>query len=77
VRSRRAPLVDGAAGRRALALADRVMEGILDHARRVQLTTGALEGRPTGAAEGRPTGAAESRPTGAPEARPFTPQETR
>jgi predicted dehydrogenase len=38
VRSRRAPLVDGAAGRRALALADRVMEGILDHARRVQLS---------------------------------------
>ena len=30
-------IVDGAAGRRALALADRVMAGILDHARRVQL----------------------------------------
>jgi hypothetical protein len=29
--------VDGAAGRRALALADRVMAGILDHARSVQL----------------------------------------
>ncbi len=77
VRSRRAPVVDGAAGRRALALADRVMEGILDHARRVQLSTGALEARPTGAAESPPTGAAESRPTGAHEARPFTPQETR
>jgi predicted dehydrogenase len=38
VRGRRAPVVDGAAGRRALALADRVMEGILDHARRVQLS---------------------------------------
>lgn len=37
VRTRRAPVVDGSAGRRALALADRVMEGILDHARRVQL----------------------------------------
>jgi predicted dehydrogenase len=38
VRTRKAPLVDGQAGRRALALADRVMAGILDHARRVQLT---------------------------------------
>jgi predicted dehydrogenase len=37
VRTRRAPRVDGAAGRRALELADRVMTGILDHARRVQL----------------------------------------
>ena len=37
VRTRRAPLVDGAAGRRALALADQVMAGILEHARRVQL----------------------------------------
>jgi predicted dehydrogenase len=37
VRSRRAPLVDGAAGRRALELADRVMAGILEHGRRVQL----------------------------------------
>jgi predicted dehydrogenase len=37
VRTRRAPLVDGFAGRRALQLADRVMAGILDHARRVQL----------------------------------------
>ena len=37
VRTRRAPVVDGAAGRRALALADRVMTGILEHARRVQL----------------------------------------
>jgi predicted dehydrogenase len=38
VRTRRAPVVDGAAGRRALELADRVMGGILDHARRVQLS---------------------------------------
>ena len=37
VRTRRAPLVDGAAGRRALELADQVMAGILEHARRVQL----------------------------------------
>jgi predicted dehydrogenase len=37
VRTRKTPLVDGQAGRRALALADRVMSGILDHARRVQL----------------------------------------
>jgi len=37
VRTRRAPVVDGAAGRRALALADQVMAGILEHARRVQL----------------------------------------
>jgi predicted dehydrogenase len=37
VRTRQAPAVDGAAGRRALELADRVMVGILDHARRVQL----------------------------------------
>jgi predicted dehydrogenase len=37
VRTRCAPRVDGAAGRRALALADRVMAGILEHARRVQL----------------------------------------
>jgi predicted dehydrogenase len=37
VRTRRAPRVDGAAGRRALELADRVMTGILEHARRVQL----------------------------------------
>ena len=37
VRTRRAPAVDGAAGRRALALADQVMAGILEHARRVQL----------------------------------------
>ena len=37
VRTRHAPLVDGAAGRRALALADGVMAGILDHTRRVQL----------------------------------------
>jgi hypothetical protein len=31
------PVVDGEAGHRALELADRVMAGILDHARRVQL----------------------------------------
>jgi predicted dehydrogenase len=36
VRTRKAPAVDGLAGRRALELADRVMAGILDHARRVQ-----------------------------------------
>jgi predicted dehydrogenase len=45
VRSRRTPVVDGAAGRRALAVADRVMEGILEHARRVQIA-GTLEPRP-------------------------------
>ncbi|MGB0036351.1 MAG: Gfo/Idh/MocA family oxidoreductase [Candidatus Acidiferrales bacterium] len=39
VRTRRAPAVDGAAGRRALELADKVMAGILEHARRVQLGT--------------------------------------
>jgi predicted dehydrogenase len=37
VRTRRAPVVDGAAGRAALELADRVMAGILEHAQRVQL----------------------------------------
>lgn len=37
VRTRRLPVVDAAAGRAALELADRVMAGILDHARRVQL----------------------------------------
>ena len=37
VRTRTAPAVDGPAGRRALALADRVMASILEHARRVQL----------------------------------------
>ena len=37
VRTRRAPLVDGPAGRRALELADQVMAGILEHGRRVQL----------------------------------------
>jgi predicted dehydrogenase len=36
VRTRRAPRVDGAAGRRALELATRVMEGIREHAGRVQ-----------------------------------------
>jgi predicted dehydrogenase len=39
VRTRKAPRVDGAVGRRALELADRVMAGILEHARRVQLST--------------------------------------
>lgn len=39
VRTRKAPAVDGAAGRRALELADKVMAGILEHARRVQLGT--------------------------------------
>jgi predicted dehydrogenase len=37
VRTRKQAIVDGAAGRRALALADSVMAGILEHARRVQL----------------------------------------
>ena len=37
VRTRRAPVVDGAAGRRALELADQVMAGILEHGKRVQL----------------------------------------
>ena len=37
VRTRGVPRVDGAAGRRALELADRVMADILEHARRVQL----------------------------------------
>lgn len=36
VRTRKAPIVDGAAGRRALELADRVMAGIQEHASRVQ-----------------------------------------
>jgi predicted dehydrogenase len=39
VRTRKKPLVDGAAGRRALELADRVMAGILEHGRSVQLGT--------------------------------------
>ena len=39
VRTRRVPLVDGGAGRRALELADRVMAGILEHAQRVQTDT--------------------------------------
>ena len=38
VRTRRTPRVDGAAGRRALELANQVMAGILEHARRVQLS---------------------------------------
>jgi predicted dehydrogenase len=37
VRRRTVPVVDGAAGRKALELADRVMAGILEHGRRVQL----------------------------------------
>jgi predicted dehydrogenase len=37
VRARATPIVDGAAGRRALALADQVMASIQEHARRVQL----------------------------------------
>lgn len=37
VRTRKTPMVDGAAGRRALELADRVMASILEHAQRVQL----------------------------------------
>ena len=37
VRTRLAPEVDGAAGRRALELADKVMAGILEHGKRVQL----------------------------------------
>jgi predicted dehydrogenase len=37
VRRRAKPIVDGLAGRRALELADRVMAGILEHGRRVQL----------------------------------------
>lgn len=36
VRSRATPRVDGAAGRRALVLADQVMAGIQEHGRRVQ-----------------------------------------
>lgn len=37
VRRRAVPVVDGGAGRRALELADRVMAGILEHGRSVQL----------------------------------------
>ena len=44
VRTRRQPRVDGAAARRALELADRVMAGILEHARRVQLGAFAPQG---------------------------------
>jgi predicted dehydrogenase len=36
VRTRKSPVVDGVAGRRALELADRVMAGIQEHAKRVQ-----------------------------------------
>ena len=42
VRARGVPRVDGAAGRRALELADRVMAGILEHARRVQVSAFAV-----------------------------------
>jgi predicted dehydrogenase len=42
VRTRTAPRVDGAAGRRALELADRVMAGIREHAARVQWDSPAL-----------------------------------
>ncbi|MGH9724121.1 MAG: Gfo/Idh/MocA family protein [Candidatus Acidiferrales bacterium] len=44
VRTRRAPVVDGEAGRRALELADRVMAGILEHSSRVQLGAFAPQG---------------------------------
>jgi predicted dehydrogenase len=44
VRARKNPIVDGAAGRRALELADRVMAGILEHAKRVQLSAFAPTG---------------------------------
>jgi predicted dehydrogenase len=37
VRRRSTPVVDGSAGRKALALADRVMAGILEHGHNVQL----------------------------------------
>jgi hypothetical protein len=39
VRTRKQPIVDGTAGRRALELADRVMAGILEHALHVQLAS--------------------------------------
>ena len=39
VRTRMKPTVDGAAGRRALELADQVMAGILEHGQRVQAAT--------------------------------------
>ena len=42
VRTRSAPRVDGAAGRRALELADRVMAGIREHSGRVQWVGSAL-----------------------------------
>lgn len=38
VRTRQIPRVDGAVGRRALELADRVAASILEHGRRVQLS---------------------------------------
>jgi predicted dehydrogenase len=39
IRTRQRPVVDGEAGRRALELADQVMAGILEHAKRVQVST--------------------------------------
>jgi predicted dehydrogenase len=39
VRTRKNPIVDGPAGRRALELADQVMAGILEHGKRVQAAT--------------------------------------
>jgi predicted dehydrogenase len=39
IRTRKQPVVDGAAGRRALELADRVMAGIQEHGKRVQAST--------------------------------------
>ncbi len=43
VRARSKPRVDGAAGRRALELADRVMASIQEHARRVQIDASARQ----------------------------------
>ncbi len=44
VRARETPRVDGQAGRRALELADWVMQGIQEHSRRVQLSAFAPQG---------------------------------
>jgi predicted dehydrogenase len=44
VRTRRRPVVDGQAGRRALELANQVMAGILEHGKRVQLSAFAPAG---------------------------------
>jgi predicted dehydrogenase len=43
VRTRQAPLVDGAAGRRALELADRVMASLREHAERVPVPAAASQ----------------------------------